>query len=209
MAPLRACAPLRYLGGRQLCWSWRVVCVGRASRRRGPSPINFCPPGTAVLSIAAVGGIIIYQAKEPHTPFHIGTMLSPHTAPMSNTTVTPRDTAMEHTLEVVRWRSASWVSRTDVALCSLCWQLNTYIHGGQPKTVCDRKPESSGIDPPDAIARCACVMPVTRTLSAVRVLSAVWCRPRCVCVCSLLQSSKCSAKSAVCVLLMKKRKEGV
>ena len=186
---------------------------GKSSEAAWTKSDQFLPAGhssTYVRSIAAVGGIIIYQAKEPRTPFHIGTMLSPHTAPMSNTTaVTPRDTAMEHTLEVVRWRSASWVSRTDVALCSLCWQLNTYIHGGQPKTVCDRKPESSGIEPPDAIARCACVMPVTRTLSAVRVLSAVWCRPRCVCVCSLLQSSKSSAKSAVCVLLMKKRKEGV
>ena len=70
------------------------------------------------------------------TGVHTGTMLSPQTGPMPNTTATLRDTTTGHTLEVVRWRSASWVSRTDVVLCSCAHRLLAELNtaGQQDKT---------------------------------------------------------------------------
>ena len=108
-------------------------------------------------------------------------MLSPHTAPMSNTTVTPRGTMTEHTLKVVRWRSASWVSRTDVCCAVLSLLAVEHMDGGQPKPVGDRNTSPAASSP--------------QMLSpAVRV-----CRPLCVlcllCVCCLL----CGVARSACV----------
>ena len=119
-------------------------------------------------------------------------MLSPQPGPMPNTTVTSGDTTTEHTLEVVRWRSASWVSRTDVVLRSscahlVCWQLNTA--GQQNKTfataTASHHRDTSVIGPRCCRPLCVCV---ARYCAYAVCCGLLMCGVA-QCVCSLLQST--------------------